>query len=119
MLSEFPIPAGVPETMDPPGAGVWVVGEADDYDDLESDFDDFDEEDFDDDFDDDFEEELEDEYEVENEEFPAEEFDGEGEIPDDEFEEADIGEDLAGGFEDVSGVEPLDEEEEAEDLGEE
>lgn len=56
-----------------PGSG-FIVAEADDYGDLENDFDDFDEDDFDDDFDDDFEEELDDEYDVENEEFPDDDF---------------------------------------------
>ena len=48
-----------------------VVQQAD-SDELDDDFDDFDEEDFDDDFDDDFEEEVDDEYAMENDEFPDE-----------------------------------------------
>ena len=84
--------AGTPESE-------FLIAEADDYGDLENDFDDFEEDDFDDDFDDDFEEELDDEYEVENEEFPEDDFEevDPDAIPEEEFEDADIDEEVEPG----------------------
>lgn len=111
------------ETRTFEGTSGWIMGEADDYDEMGNEFDDFDEEDFDDDFDDDFEEELDDEYEVENDEFPDDDFievDGDV-IPEEEFEDiggdADaepLGVEEDSGFSGGSTAEVVEEEEEEE-----